>query len=111
MEHRRKLAWSLNMYVERSGFVEVAITLFTTTSTMRYLDRWGPGGQVIINFRQPLRESNEHVHAAPVELVGEGLEVVGRAELGVELGGIRDPVTVVGVAPESASTLPVLVNR
>ena len=43
------------------------------------------------------RIARKRSHPATVEGVGESLEVVRGAELGVELSGICDPVAVVGV--------------
>lgn len=83
----------MNMYGERSGVVEVAMTSFTTTSTMRYLRRVS-GAHA--------RTRGGGAHAAAVHLCGEGLEVVGGAEARVELGGVRDPVAVVRVAVRRA---------
>jgi len=74
---------SLNMYLENSGVVEVAITLLTTTSTIRYL-------VCVSGVGSSNLQNNSHVSA--VNLRGKGFEVVGGAKTGIQLGRILDPV-------------------
>ena len=92
---------SLNMYVERSGVSEVDITSLTTTSTIKSL------GVTRSGFHAAL-DREAHVHVTPVKLVGEGLEIVGRAEFVVQLRAVCDPVAVVGVAVDRAGAVVVL---
>ena len=51
------------------------------------------------------------VHPTVVQLVREGLEVLRRAEAGVELGRVRNPIAMVRVTVRGAGTLVVLRDR
>lgn len=52
-----------------------------------------------------------HVHSTLVQVIGESLEVVRRAETAVELGSIRNPIAVVGITVGRTGALVVLRDR
>jgi len=61
------------------------MTLFTTTSTMRYL--------MYVSRSTPRVTGSGELHVSTVELSGESLEVISGTKTGVQLSRILDPVT------------------
>ena len=60
------------------------MTLFTTTSTMRYL--------VYVSYSTSRVTRNRELHVSTVKLGGEGFEVIGSTETRVQLSRVLDPV-------------------
>lgn len=61
------------------------MTLFTTTSTMRYL--------IYVSRSTPRVTRNRELHVSTVKLSGESLEVISGTKTGVQLSRVLDPVT------------------
>lgn len=92
---------SLNIYVDKSGVIEVAMTSLTTTSIIKYLERFN---NVVFGLWM-------HSHSATMQFLWKTLEIVRRAKPRVELRSIRNPVSVVGISIWRSRTFIVLGNR
>lgn len=91
---------SLNIYVDKSGVIDVAITSLTTTSIIKYLEKFNN-----VNISLWI-----HSHSATMEFIWKSFEIVRCTKPRVEFSSIRNPVSVVGISIWRSRTLIVLGN-